>query len=527
MRLAAVFLGLALVLGALGMLARGRADVDVTQATMAGYPAAIYRSRGASPPLGTVVVAHGIAANKELMRPWGLALARRGFVAVLVDQPGHGDSQRRLPAGTDGPFSAPDLAAGLKQVVDALVQQGLARPGQIGLLGHSMGAATVAALARADDRAAATVAISGGVPRAGEAGPRNLLLIAAGRDLPGLEPAVAAIAAGGGAASRTLQVQGAAVPVYGDAAAGTARAGYVAGNRNHLTVIYDRAVQELGAAWLALALAGPGPTPAPARAPREWVWVLAGSLGALLAFAGAAGLLAPRHGREAGLRVARRPANTSAGLFITLLGVAAMAGALAAAWLDPFAWLHLLVADYLVTFFLVMAGVFVAARYLAPDEFAGAPAEHPGATLQSTFLGLGAAAVLLGALGPVIQAGLSDFRPGGVRIWLLLALLLALWLYFIQEEGLATGVARYASPAFARLTLVGSRAILLAVWLASGLLPGAGQLLVLMLPVAAVVLVVLEMCAGLLELQGHPPAALAAFKAGVAAFVMAAAFPLG
>ena len=43
-------------------------------------------------PAPAVVVSHGYLNNKEMTDAYYVELARRGFVVVSVDQPGHGDS---------------------------------------------------------------------------------------------------------------------------------------------------------------------------------------------------------------------------------------------------------------------------------------------------------------------------------------------------------------------------------------------------------------------------------------------------
>lgn len=142
-------------------------------------------------PIGIAAVFHGLSANRRIMVHLGRGLAAAGLRTYLVDLPGHGDN-------TD-PFSFPwaeDCAGGLlmhasntdPELADKIV-----------LVGHSMGGDIAIRLGRSS-RAIATIAISPGplVPvwpfpdrlrpyNKPQQLPDNLLIFAGGFDLPGFE----------------------------------------------------------------------------------------------------------------------------------------------------------------------------------------------------------------------------------------------------------------------------------------------------------------------------------------------------
>ena len=83
----------------------------------------------AETPAPAVVVSHGYLNNKEMTDANYVELARRGFVVLAIDQPGHGDSEimaQRIPNGVD-------------QGVLAVSRMPFVDVDRIGVTGHSMG----------------------------------------------------------------------------------------------------------------------------------------------------------------------------------------------------------------------------------------------------------------------------------------------------------------------------------------------------------------------------------------------------
>ncbi len=102
-------------------------------------------------PAGSVVVLHALAANRRLMRPLGTWLAATGFRVYLLDLPGHGENAE--------PFTVPRAVECAAAAVEWLDQRGEIALDQTVLVGHSLGGAIAIKLAD-HFPCAATVAIS-------------------------------------------------------------------------------------------------------------------------------------------------------------------------------------------------------------------------------------------------------------------------------------------------------------------------------------------------------------------------------
>lgn len=122
---ALVVVGMTAILQADDGLVRERTRVD-------GIPVSVLRPPGEGPFPG-VVVAHGFSGSSRLMEGFGIALARDGWVAAMLDFPGHG-------ANLDGITDA-DLPADVAAVSTWLAAR--ADVSTAALLGHSMGADAV------------------------------------------------------------------------------------------------------------------------------------------------------------------------------------------------------------------------------------------------------------------------------------------------------------------------------------------------------------------------------------------------
>ncbi|MDT5030585.1 MAG: hypothetical protein QOC94_756 [Actinoplanes sp.] len=165
---------LGVVLVAAGALSLGHAGRGLrsTSVRVAGVPVEVVRPSGAGDRLPVVVVVHGYAGSGRLMRPFADTLARRGYVVALPDLAGHAGNVRPL-AGND------ELDRELATVVGYVRGLPDVDPAKVVLLGHSMGAAAVVRAGAADQKIAATVAISLGDSTAAalRPGPRHLLLL--------------------------------------------------------------------------------------------------------------------------------------------------------------------------------------------------------------------------------------------------------------------------------------------------------------------------------------------------------------
>lgn len=84
-------------------------------------------------PQGSVVLVHGIAANKKIMAYLANAFAELGLRVFVPDLPGHGR--------TEGPFSFARADTCTESLVRELSARGILNPSRTLLVGHSMGGA--------------------------------------------------------------------------------------------------------------------------------------------------------------------------------------------------------------------------------------------------------------------------------------------------------------------------------------------------------------------------------------------------
>jgi pimeloyl-ACP methyl ester carboxylesterase len=125
-------------------------------------------------PAGSVVLLHGLSANRRLMMYLAVDFAGHGFRAYALDLPGHGDSR--------DPFSFARAQDCATAAVEALIHSGQLDPKTTILLGHSMGAAIAVRMADRDP-VAATIALSPAPMNAPQRMPANLLVFSASADL--------------------------------------------------------------------------------------------------------------------------------------------------------------------------------------------------------------------------------------------------------------------------------------------------------------------------------------------------------
>jgi pimeloyl-ACP methyl ester carboxylesterase len=125
-------------------------------------------------PAGSVVLLHGLSANRRLMMYLAEDFAGHGFRAYAIDLPGHGDSRDAFSFA-----HAQDCATA---AVEALIRSGQLDPKNTILLGHSMGGAIAIRMADRDP-VAATIALSPAPMTTPQRMPANLLVFSASADL--------------------------------------------------------------------------------------------------------------------------------------------------------------------------------------------------------------------------------------------------------------------------------------------------------------------------------------------------------
>jgi pimeloyl-ACP methyl ester carboxylesterase len=125
-------------------------------------------------PAGSVVLLHGLSANRRLMMYLAEDFAGHGFRAYALDLAGHGDSRDAFSFAR-----AQDCATA---AVESLIHGGQLDPKTTILLGHSMGGAIAIRMADRDPLAA-TIVLSPAPMTTPQRMPANLLVFSASADL--------------------------------------------------------------------------------------------------------------------------------------------------------------------------------------------------------------------------------------------------------------------------------------------------------------------------------------------------------
>ncbi|MEM9726425.1 MAG: alpha/beta fold hydrolase [Pseudomonadota bacterium] len=404
------------------------AGLERVDVAIDGTPATIWSpASAAAAPRPVVVIAHGFAGSRQLMKSFALTLAQNGFVTVSFDYLGHGRNPRPLVGDvTKETGATAALVAETLKVAQAAA--GLAgSDGRVILLGHSMASDIIVRAARQDaERVVATIAISLFSREVTDAEPANLLVVTGGQEAFLTAEALTLLRAAAGPEA----VEAETYPI-GD---GGARRVAVADGVDHVGVLYSRETLAETLAWANRVAAGaPDPDPRsgarPALDPTALMddatlavrgpWILGLLLG-VLALAWPLSSVAPRLAPPAGA-----PTLTRGRRWALALGPALATPLLL--WPAPFDFLAVLVADYLALHF-ALYGALTAAllwRY-------GAAAPR----LPSWRLGLacaGAAAFAVGAVGLAIDAYVANFAVNGMRAPVVAALFMGAAVYCLAD----------------------------------------------------------------------------------------------
>jgi dienelactone hydrolase len=125
-------------------------------------------------------LAHGVSNSKEVLSGVALELAKNGYVALTIDEKGHGES--------DSGLGVSDPTLGLGSAVTYLKSLPYVDFNRIGVAGHSMGAGSVRAVISSNLDIAETILIGGGqgddvYKPMNKTQPRNLLFIVGKNDV--------------------------------------------------------------------------------------------------------------------------------------------------------------------------------------------------------------------------------------------------------------------------------------------------------------------------------------------------------
>jgi pimeloyl-ACP methyl ester carboxylesterase len=502
---------LAMVVGAQYMAWQQRSAIKVSTETVAGNPVDHFRPQGESH--GVVIVAHGFASNKTMMRPWGYRLAAAGFDTYVIDEPGHGASRQALPAwqtGGDEP-----LGVNLSAIIDELVSLKRAEPGRIALVGHSMGGAAVTQAALADERVVATVAISSAYGKAIPADrPRNLLSLAAERDPAYMVEAVTALAAQADGGKGELD------KMYVNADQKSVRTSGVVPGRNHITILYDTGAMDRTAMWIA------GPLGAEIRGAVTsggygWAWVVVALVAGMALVFTLAFQLSPPEVRRSARNLPRMSLLTALGM----VAVAAFVAVLAAAWFR-IPWPRIAVADYIMAYMLVLSLVLLALRLIWPRDYGFPVASEPETDLGGLVRALVLLGAFVGVVGTIIHMNAANFVPTGARLFMMIPLAIVLWFYGSQEEGLKRAVTNEFAPWAGVVVGVAAKLLVVVTWMSASALPNPQGFLPLIIPVVLPIFLLLEVVSYALNVWRYPPVGAAAFSSLVLAWSIAVTMPV-
>jgi pimeloyl-ACP methyl ester carboxylesterase len=457
-------------------------------------------------PNGTAVVIHGLSANRRIMFWIGEQLLGAGVRVYLIDLPGHGDSADHFSFGR-----AEQCAM---EAVQTLARRGEIQPDKTILVGHSMGGAIAVRMA---DRfpAIATIAISPGPMIPPQRMPANLLVFSAQYDLALLKREADDLAKAAGGERTNLD----------DFKERRAFELVRVSHATHTSLLFDTRVSNTLSSWINEALnpkpeasaAGEG-KPVPFADPR--LGILLGLVGLILMFPLAASLLGAAF-RAAGTVdvTAGMPASDALVRWV----VTALLGVCVLNYVVPLRFLHMFTGDYLASL-LLLVEILV---WIASSKAAKASFSFSGrAMAMGILLGL----VTMLAFGAWFNWQSTDAWLNAPR-WLRFVFLVPLtWPYFFMEE-VALGappeiplrgrrVTRFAL--FLLLRLILWLACVFAIYVFT-----SGQILMLILGVYLALVSILQRlgCDAVRRRTGSPTAA-AAFGAILAAWVIAAVFPL-
>lgn len=406
-RLAVAALAGVAILLSIWQMEQAKSGLVIERMTADQTPVTVYRSTD-TVVAPVVVIAHGFAGSRQLMEPFAVTLAQSGLVAVSFDFLGHGANRAPLTGDvTKEEGATKALLAELTRVI------GWARShpdsdGRVAVLGHSMASDIIVRAAVSDPEIEATVAVSMFTREVTAEAPANLLMI-----IGEWEGFLAR------EALRTLEVT---VPdptyevTYGTFADGSARRATLAGNVEHVGVLYSPDSLQVASAWLNATFGNTGTGPIDARGP--WVLLL---IAGVVTLAWPLAHLLPRVDRNAAPE-AVRPWRQ-----IGIAALPAIATPLIL-WPLPTDFLPVLVADYLVLHFTVYGGITLAIlAWMGRLSMTRPTGALVGAIVAVALYGIF-------AMGFALDTYAASFLPHPGRVELIAALAAGATLYTLADE---------------------------------------------------------------------------------------------
>jgi pimeloyl-ACP methyl ester carboxylesterase len=446
-----------------------------------------------SDPVGTVVLAHGFCADKEMMQPMGLALARNGYRVILFDSPGHGASPLRMND---------------TNLTDVISQVSATYAGDnFSIAGHSMGSLVIQYAM--GGKPLACIGISPIFGAVNATSPGNLLLIAGSADLDGVKTtAAAALKNGTGGDTAGF--------LYGDFSNGTARKLVVLDGDNHISILYDGRAYEEMLGWLDASY-GVKRNVGYNSDGGVTLWFMLCAIFTIAAFFPVASFLSARM-VPAGFELKAPDLGTWKPALLMLISALVAAAIIYLTGTPP---IGILLGDTVSVFLLYMGIVGLGLFWLFFRE----PLEGIKTTFDRVFRPLALAIMLLLFivifLGIPSSASVYGLIPGTARILFMALMGLMIFPYSLSSELAFRGIPGGRSLAEGMVM----RVVTIAILTAAALLSNGGFLIVI-LPVLLPLFVFLEIMSFYIYRRTGNVLAGAVLNSLIAAWLMAAAFPL-
>lgn len=456
------------------------------------------------PIRGSVIVFHGLGANRIVMQAPGQQFVAAGLRVYLVDGPGHG--------ADTAPFSFAANEQCSRTLLEHLEKSGEISARRTVLFGHSMGGAVAIRLAD-DFPSAGTIAVAAAPLVAPHRSPPNLLLVAPQFDMGPVQDMERSLAGAAGG-ERTGPEDFRQLRAF--------RMLRVA-RRTHTSALFDRAALRTMVQWALDSVDAAG-VRAPEPDLRAFYGGIFGMLGLILMMPAAASVSARLFGFRTPVSDTAAPRRVPALLAWTMAGIAA--AAVLVYWI-PLRALRMYSADYLASLVL-LAGVPLALGFgLTAPPSRGS--QHGAGAAAAALAGALLAAFAILAFGGWMQHYLAEAWPCPAR-WARIPLLaLALLPCCLAEEFALGAPGRLLSVLRHRriLLFLSLRAIFWAVMLFA-LWTGLSDALLAVIFVAYMGLFSIgqRLGADAIRTRTGSPAAAAVFSAILGAWFLAAAFPL-
>ena len=451
--------------------------------------------------LDAALLFHGLSADRRIMESLGNYLTQEADARVyLFDLPGHGDN-------TDA-FSFPRADHCVRVVIESLLRSGQIDAKRTILVGHSMGGALAIRVADLEP-VAGTIALSPAPMSLPRRIPANLLVFSAQYDLPILRRAARTLAqAAGGERTEAEDFR-------------QARAFHleVTPLSDHTSLLADPRVFRQASDWIARVLNGASRSHEDQNPSYRYqnLAPLIGLLAILLLFPFSATMVTKIAGPPA---TDSSPASPLAALALAEGAVCSLASVLILAVWVPLSPLHLYTGDYLASLLLLAGGLLLVLNRKSAKQ-----------ALQANFRALFAAALIGGivilGLGAWLNWQIADLWLNTPR-WLRFAGILPVALIFCFAEEVLLGPVREGRLRALRFTLfLALRAELWLACLFSYYALASGQVLILVLVASLALFSILQrLAADALRLRTGSATAAAVFGAILAAWFIAAVFPL-